>query len=76
MGFDADPWREVLGELAAIRRRNLRLYRALGPHQLERVGLHAERGEESAGRLLRMTADHDLAHRRQPERTGRAVLAG
>jgi hypothetical protein len=76
LGYDADPWREVLGELAAIRRRNLRLYRALRPDQFERIGLHAERGEESAGRLLRMTAGHDLAHRRQLERIRRVVDAG
>lgn len=76
LGYEADPWRDVLGELAALRRRNLRLYRALRPGQLDRVGLHAERGEESAGRLLRMTAGHDLAHRRQLERIRRSVLRG
>ncbi|HJS47118.1 MAG TPA: DinB family protein [Gemmatimonadales bacterium] len=74
--YGDDPWREALDELAALRRRNLRLYRSLGPAALDRVGLHAERGEESARRLLRMTAGHDLAHRRQLARIRRAVLGG
>ncbi|HSE27261.1 MAG TPA: DinB family protein [Gemmatimonadales bacterium] len=76
LGYGTEPWREVLGEVAALRRRNLRLYRALRPDQFERVGLHAERGEESVGRLLRMTAGHDLAHRRQLERIRRVVHGG
>lgn len=71
--YGEDPWREVLDELAALRRRNLRLYRGLPPGAFARVGLHAERGEESVDRLLRMTAGHDLAHRRQLERI-RGVL--
>ena len=71
--YGDDPWPDVLAELAALRRRNLRLYRALPPEAFARVGLHAERGEESVGRLLRMTAGHDLAHRRQLERIRRAV---
>jgi hypothetical protein len=76
LGYLDDPWAEVLAELVAVRGRNLRFYRSLPAEALERVGLHAERGEESFGRLLRMTAGHDLAHRRQLARIRRAVLGG
>jgi hypothetical protein len=75
-GYDQDRWAAalrygdapidaVLGELGAFRARNLRLYAALGEEELDRVGLHEERGEESARRLRALTAAHDLLHRRQ-----------
>jgi hypothetical protein len=83
-GYDQDLWAErlryndddpalVLEEFEAMRRRNLRLYRSLRPEELERAGLHSERGRESAGLIVRMLAGHDLVHRRQVERIRRAV---
>ncbi|MGH7509627.1 MAG: DinB family protein [Gemmatimonadales bacterium] len=84
-GFDQDRWardfryREVqleiaLWQLRGVRIPNLRLWRSLSPQQLERVGLHSERGPESAGQILRLMAAHDLVHRRQIERIlGRAA---
>ncbi len=62
------PLAEAMGQLAGVRTANLRLYRALAPASLERVGLHAERGPESVGHIVRMMAGHDLVHRRQLER--------
>lgn len=67
------PVGEVLEELAAVRRRNLRLYGALTPAECARFGRHPERGEESAARLAQLMAGHDLVHRRQIERIRRAV---
>ena len=75
-GYDQDLWASrlrygsaglepVLDELRALRARNLRLYRSLSGAELDRVGLHDERGPESARRLRALTAAHDLLHRRQ-----------
>jgi hypothetical protein len=75
-GYDQDLWaarlrygaaglEPVLDELRALRNRNLRLYRSLSESELDRVGLHEERGPESARRLRALTAAHDLLHRRQ-----------
>ena len=75
-GYDQDLWaarlrygsgglEPVLDELRTLRARNLRLYRALSETDLDRVGLHEERGPESARRLRALTAAHDLLHRRQ-----------
>jgi hypothetical protein len=78
-GYDQDQWvselryREVslataLHQLAGIREANLALARRLAPGQLERVGMHTERGEESVAFMLRLMAGHDLVHRRQIDR--------
>ena len=78
-GYDQDRWARDLGyqdvpldlalrQLRGLRIPNLRLARALSPQQLERVGLHSERGPESAAHLLKLMAAHDLVHRRQIER--------
>ncbi|MCI0372605.1 MAG: DinB family protein [candidate division NC10 bacterium] len=75
-GFDQDRWAALcryldaplpraMAQLAALRESNLALWRTLGPAELARVGLHSERGEESLGLLLRLSAAHDLVHRRQ-----------
>jgi hypothetical protein len=78
-GYDQDHWVSVLryaempldlalGQLRGLRHANLRLWRTLTPEQRERVGLHSERGRESVDLMLRMTAGHDLVHRRQIDR--------
>lgn len=78
-GYDQDAWsrtlryRDVplqmaLSQLTALRSANLHLLEGLSPAQLERVGLHAERGPESIGFLLRLMGAHDLVHRRQIDR--------
>jgi hypothetical protein len=78
-GYDQDQWvnqlryREVslakaLHQLAGVREGTLALVRRISPAQLQRVGLHSERGEESVALMLRLMAGHDLVHRRQVER--------
>lgn len=78
-GYDQDRWasqlkyqdgafEDVLEELVVMRRRNLRLLRALGAADLERAGMHVERGRESMRLMLPLMAGHDLVHRRQIER--------
>jgi hypothetical protein len=82
--YDRDAWAarlryhdapvdEVLEELGALRRRNLRLLLALTPDELDRVGIHAERGEESVRTFISLVAGHDLLHRRQIERIKRTL---
>jgi hypothetical protein len=51
-----------------LRAANLHLWNSLTPPQLQRVGLHAERGPESIEHLLRLLGAHDLVHRRQIDR--------
>jgi hypothetical protein len=83
-GYDQDLWSErlhyeraAIGEaldlFAVLRRSNLRLLVDASPDDLQRVGLHAERGEESVGHMIRMYAGHDLLHLRQLARIREAV---
>lgn len=65
-----------LEQFAALRRANLRLWQGLSPVELERVGLHGERGEESLGLMRRTIAGHDLLHLRQLARIREAITAG
>jgi len=78
-GYDQDRWAregryrdvsldQALGQLRGLRTANLHLWSGLSPSQLERVGLHSERGSESVGFLLRLMGAHDLVHRRQIDR--------
>jgi hypothetical protein len=78
-GYDQDRWarelryREVkldqaMDQLRGSRLANLSLWKSLSEAQLERIGLHSERGPESMGHILRLMAAHDLVHRRQIDR--------
>jgi hypothetical protein len=75
-GYDQDLWaerlaydeadaKESLNEFAALRKGHLRLLKRATPQTLDRVGVHAERGEESVGKMLRLYAGHDLLHLNQ-----------
>jgi hypothetical protein len=83
-GYDQDLWaanlryddariEDALADFEAMRTMNLRFLRALPEEAWERVGLHAERGEESVRKLTRMMGGHDLVHLRQIERIKQAV---
>jgi uncharacterized damage-inducible protein DinB len=83
-GYDQDLWAErlhydqedpseALELFAMLRRANLRVIERASPADLKRVGVHAERGEESLEHLRRLYAGHDLMHLRQIERVRRAV---
>jgi uncharacterized damage-inducible protein DinB len=78
-GYDQDRWArefhyrdvsldQALEQLRGLRAANLHLWRTLSRAQLERVGLHSERGPESVGHILQLMAAHDLVHRRQIDR--------
>lgn len=65
---------EAMHAFATMRRWNMRVWRAATPEDRHaRIGVHDERGDESFDKLLRMTAGHDLRHRRQVERILRVV---
>jgi hypothetical protein len=84
-GYDQDLWARELGyrdtplaasmaQLAGLRESNLRLLRRTPPEHLERFGLHTERGSESVRHIVRLTAGHDLVHRRQIARIRAALV--
>jgi hypothetical protein len=85
-GYDQDRWADALRyaesdldgaleQFAALRAANLRLVERASPEERRRVGVHAERGEESVEHMVRMYAGHDLVHLRQMARIARAVGA-
>ena len=82
--YDQDLWAEGLHynratpadnleRFTALRKANLLLWADATPEELERVGLHGERGEESVARQRKLTAGHDRAHLRQLVRIRAAV---
>ena len=83
-GYDQDAWAErlryrdaaladSLALFKALRPANLRLVRAATSEDMQRVGVHTERGEESVAHMLKLYAAHDLVHLRQIERIKAAV---
>jgi len=69
--FDQDRWaksyaaygaREALSTFAALRSWNLGLIRSLSADQLTRPVRHPERGAETFGTLIEISAGHDLNH--------------
>jgi hypothetical protein len=79
VGYDQDAWterfasldldpRETFARWQALRGNNLRLYASLTAEEWERVGVHSERGEQSAREIVRLAAGHDRAHLDQMRR--------
>lgn len=82
-GYDQDAWarrldyaslepRASLDRFDRARRWNLDLIGRTADAGLDRVGVHAERGEESVRHMIRLYAGHDLVHLAQARR----ILAG
>lgn len=85
-GYDQDLWAERLGygDAAAaeslqlfevLRAANLELLRRATSEDLQRAGIHEERGAESVEHMSRLYAGHDLVHRRQVRRIHAAVAS-
>ena len=83
-GYDQDRWadrlgyreghpREALDRFTVLRRPNLHLLERASPRDLQRIGVHAERGEETLAHIIKLYAGHDLLHQRQIERIRGAV---
>ena len=71
--YDQAPLEPALADFESLRGANLRLLARVPESDRERVGVHAERGEESVAHMIRMYAGHDLLHLRQVERILAAV---
>ena len=78
-GYDQDLWagrlryeesdpEESLALFTMLRRANVRLLERASTADFQRVSVHAERGEETLGHMVRLYAGHDLVHVRQLER--------
>ena len=84
IGVDQDIWAErmryddiaaqvSLATFKALREWNLLIYDNATPQQLQRFGVHSERGEESVAHIIRLYAGHDILHQRQIARIVSAV---
>jgi hypothetical protein len=69
---EADP-HEALATFRVLRHDNVRVIERASPADLQRVGVHAERGEESVAYLIRLYAGHDLLHLNQISRIRRTL---
>jgi hypothetical protein len=78
-GYDQDKWadrlgyadvdpREAVATFSVLRKGNLRLVERASSEDLQRVGVHVERGEESLAHQLKLYAGHDILHLNQLER--------
>jgi hypothetical protein len=76
--FDQDSWvtsghyekrdpRKSLELFRTLRVANLALLKSLTPEQWKHYGMHAERGQETIERIVRMFAGHDINHLQQIE---------
>ena len=83
-GYDQDRWASRLGYaetdardsvamFSILRKTNLRLIERAAPEDLQRVGVHVERGEESLEHQLKLYAGHDLLHLNQLDRILKTV---
>jgi hypothetical protein len=66
--YDEVPIEHALNDFEGLRGSNLRLLERMPEADRLRVGVHAERGEESIAHLIRLYAGHDILHLRQIER--------
>ncbi|MCI0692332.1 DinB family protein [candidate division KSB1 bacterium] len=82
-GYDQDLWatelkynemelNEALEQVRVLRSANLKMLRGLNEAQMERIGMHSERGPESVRKILQMLAGHDILHLNQIRRIKQA----
>ncbi|MEO5798816.1 MAG: DinB family protein [Gemmatimonadales bacterium] len=66
-GANADP-EQALDTFLTLRDWNMRAWHSATAEDLGRIGIHPSRGPETFDMLRRLTAGHDLRHRRQVDR--------
>lgn len=87
LGMDHEAWvtgqrynehdpAELAARFGNLRAANLPVWRQMTPQDLERTGLHNERGPESLDTMRDMLAGHDLSHIDQLTRYLDAVKTG
>lgn len=78
LGVENTTTEELLADFELARAVNLGLLQRLPEGAFERVGIHAERGEESIAKMVAMYAGHDRVHLAQVEtiRVGLFPAAG
>jgi hypothetical protein len=74
LGYDSVDVKRALEDFMVLRAANLRLLKRATPADLNRVGVHSERGEESVSHWLKLYAGHDILHLNQIERIKKAIL--
>lgn len=78
-GYDQNAWASnlryanvpvstALSDFRALRAINLRWLQGLSDKQLDRWGMHNERGQESVQHIVKLLAAHDLVHLNQIKR--------
>jgi len=70
---DREP-ADLVAMFRVLRTNNLVLWKRMSPTDLQRTGVHNERGPESLGIMLKMLAGHDLSHIDQINRYLAAIV--
>ena len=84
VGYDQDRWaarleyegtniRDAREQFAALRQSNLRIIGHASEKDLDRVAVHALRGDQTLRLMMQWWAGHDLVHLRQIDRIRSAV---
>jgi hypothetical protein len=60
-GLDGDVY-DTVERWRSLRLANVRIFESLTPEEWQRVGIHSERGEESAWLTAQLMAGHDRVH--------------
>lgn len=71
--YDTVGTRDALDQFTSLRFANLKLLERTTMRERARVGIHAERGEESVAEMMKQYAGHDLVHLKQLARIRAAV---
>jgi len=68
LGYDDREVHEELQLFEGVRRANLSLLERASDADMQRLGIHRERGEETVEHMVRLYAGHDLVHLAQARR--------
>ena len=71
--YDEGLTTEALERFSVLRRSNLHLLDRASAADLQRVGVHVERGEATVAEMIRLHAGHDQLHLNQIDRIRRAL---
>lgn len=72
---EKEPWAETYERFSVLRRSILRLFLNAEGHDLQRYGVHSERGPQSINDYVELMAGHDINHLQQIEQV-RGIVGG